>query len=382
MADFELELQLTARIDDLEKGMKDAQRAVEKSSKKMETATKDAAEGGVKPLIDKIAKVAATLFLAEAAFKVGGAAIRGMAGDTEGMITAVKSIPIIGPLATSIFDLADALEYAGEEATDAREDLLDLSIAIGTLEKSLASRETNLSDMAELARLSGRTDEQIAMARLNTKFKTIREEAKLEVIAANEANETRRKSIKDSHLAGAENQIQIALAMKAHNKELERIEAKAALRNKITTLQQREQLKIEQQKIDDEIAKKGEENLDYIAKVKADHFAELKKQEEEKKKQVEAAIEKEQERLKIQEKHLALVKKIHGAEQEIAKARSAAADKVAQATATFSTAGGSFTTGVSAQVNEAKLLTKISTASKELLAEIVRNTASAGMGLV
>jgi hypothetical protein len=29
MADFELELQLTARIDDLEKGMKDAQRAVE-----------------------------------------------------------------------------------------------------------------------------------------------------------------------------------------------------------------------------------------------------------------------------------------------------------------------------------------------------------------
>ncbi len=45
MADFELELQLTARIDDLEKGMKDAQRAVEKSSEKMETATKCSRRG-------------------------------------------------------------------------------------------------------------------------------------------------------------------------------------------------------------------------------------------------------------------------------------------------------------------------------------------------
>jgi len=41
MADFELELELTARIDDLERGMKDAQKAVERSSEKMEEATNE-----------------------------------------------------------------------------------------------------------------------------------------------------------------------------------------------------------------------------------------------------------------------------------------------------------------------------------------------------
>ena len=120
MADFQLELELTARIDDLEKGMKDAQRAVEKSSQKMETATKDAAKGGVTPLIEKLAKIGATLFLAEAAFKVGAAAARGFAGDTESMTAALKSIPIFGPLITSVFDFGDALEYASDSAFRAR----------------------------------------------------------------------------------------------------------------------------------------------------------------------------------------------------------------------------------------------------------------------
>ena len=91
---------------------------------------------------------------------------------------------------------------------------------------------------------------------------------------------------------------------------------------------------------------------------------------------------KDEERLKIEEQRLALAKKVGDAEKEIAKARAEAEMNVAQATATFSTAGGSFTTGASAELNEAKLLTKISTASKELLAEIVRNTAGIGAGLV
>jgi outer membrane translocation and assembly module TamA len=91
---------------------------------------------------------------------------------------------------------------------------------------------------------------------------------------------------------------------------------------------------------------------------------------------------KDEERLKIEEQRLALAKKVGDVEKEIAKARAEAEMNVSQATATFSTAGGSFTTGASAELNEAKLLTKISTASKELLAEIVRNTAGIGAGLV
>lgn len=380
--EFELELELIAKIDDLEKGMKDAQRAVESSSDKMEQATKDAAEKGMAPLLETVAKVAAVMWIAEGAFKGAASAVYAMAGDTEAAVNAIKGLPIVGPIATAIFDFADALEYAGEEATDAREDLLKLSIAIQTLEKSLASRETRLSDMAELARLQGKTDEQIAMARLNTKFKTIQEEAQLETIAADEALKTRKQEIEDSHLANAEALSLQIDAMKEHEETLAAIKKRTALRNKITTLQQQEQVKIAQQKIDEEIAKKAEENLAHIAKVKEEHFAELKKQEEEKKKLADAAAAREKLRLEAEKKHLDLIKKIHGAEQEVAKVRADAADKVARATATFSTAGGSFTTGVSAQLNEAKLLTKISTASKELLAEIVRNTASAGMGLV
>ena len=101
MADFELELELTARIDDLEKGMLDAQRAVEDSTNMMEQSMKDASEQGVAPFIEAIAKVAATLFLAEGALKIGAAAARGFSGDTESMVAALKSIPVFGPLITS-----------------------------------------------------------------------------------------------------------------------------------------------------------------------------------------------------------------------------------------------------------------------------------------
>ena len=63
------------------------------------------------------------------------------------------------------------------------------------------------------------------------------------------------------------------------------------------------------------------------------------------------------------------------AEKEIAKARQEAQKSVQGATATFSTAGGSFTTAVNAQVNEAKILQKISEQSRDFLAQIVQNTA-------
>jgi hypothetical protein len=53
----------------------------------------------------------------------------------------------------------------------------------------------------------------------------------------------------------------------------------------------------------------------------------------------------------------------------------------AGATATFATAGGSFTTAASAQVNEAKLLTKISQQSRDFLAMIMQNTARMAGGL-
>ena len=389
--EFQLELELIAKIDDLERGMKDAQHAVEKSSDKMEQATKDAAEKGMAPLLETVAKVAAVMWVAEGAIKGAAAAVYGMAGDTEAAVNAIKGLPIVGPIATAIFDFADALEYAGNEATDAREDVLQLSIAVGTLEKALASRETRLSDMAELARLQGKTDEQIAMARLNTKFKTIKEESELEVIAANEAYEVRKQSIKDSHLSQAETLKLEIEAMMAHQAALSEIKKKAALRNKITTLQQQEQIKIAEEKRLEEIAKRNEE---LNKQAEAHHDMMLSMAEEQKKKEEEAAKaiataqaaqkKADEERAKANqealEKHLDFVKKVHDMKMDMAKVRAEAEMDVAQATSTFSTAGGSFTTGASAELIEAKLLTKISTASKELLAQIVANTAQVAGG--
>jgi len=66
MADFELELELIARIDDLERGMKgrtESGRAI--LGEEWKRRRTRYSEGAFTPLIEKIAKVAAGLFLAE-----------------------------------------------------------------------------------------------------------------------------------------------------------------------------------------------------------------------------------------------------------------------------------------------------------------------------
>tara|TARA_R110000824_G_scaffold67096_3_gene173788 strand:- start:962 stop:2425 length:1464 start_codon:yes stop_codon:yes gene_type:complete len=68
-------------------------------------------------------------------------------------------------------------------------------------------------------------------------------------------------------------------------------------------------------------------------------------------------------------------------QEELVDARASAQMQVAGATATFSTAGGSFTSAVSAQVNEAKILNTISKKSQALLESIVLNTARMGISL-
>ena len=87
----------------------------------------------------------------------------------------------------------------------------------------------------------------------------------------------------------------------------------------------------------------------------------------------------EAEQRKVEEEFL---KKKTKMEKELAEAREEANKAVQGATATFSTAGGSFTTAVSAQVNEQKILNKISEQSRDFLAQIVQNTARMMGGVV
>ena len=70
------------------------------------------------------------------------------------------------------------------------------------------------------------------------------------------------------------------------------------------------------------------------------------------------------------------------AEKEIAEARERATAAANSATATFSTAGGSFTASAVGVVDEAKLLRDISEDSRDYLAQIVANTARAGISLL
>ena len=100
-----------------------------------------------------------------------------------------------------------------------------------------------------------------------------------------------------------------------------------------------------------------------------------KKAEEEAKKRE----KREAEQRKAEEEFL---KKKTKMEKELAEAREEANKAVQGATATFSTAGGSFTTAVSAQVNEQKILNKISEQSRDFLAQIVQNTARMMGGMV
>lgn len=375
MADFELELQLTARIDDLEKGMKDAQRAVEKSSEKMETATKNAAEGGLKPLIDKIAKVAATLFLAEAAFKVGSAAVRGFAGDTESMTAALKSIPIFGPLITSIFDFGDALEYASDNAFGARAKIANLVLTAQELDSTISIITGKIDAFGKVQRLLGASEFAIAEANYKAEVERLEATHARSLQTIDEERMARHKALEEQNLSDEEEEKQSKRIDADRRRQIAAVNARLQLEKTaldLTLQKLRKEEEAEDAAKDAAFIAERQAELDAQAEEHAAFMLELG--EEQKKK--------DEERLKIEEQRLALAKKVGDVEKEIAKARAEAEMNVSQATATFSTAGGSFTTGASAELNEAKLLTKISTASKELLAEIVRNTAGIGAGLV
>ena len=375
MADFELELELTARIDDLEKGMLDAQRAVEDSTNMMEQSMKDASEQGVAPFIEAIAKVAATLFLAEGALKIGAAAARGFSGDTESMVAALKSIPVFGPLITSIFDFGDALEYASTDAFEARAKIAGLEEQIKSLDSTISIMTGKIDAFAKVQRLLGVDEVTIAEANYKNEITRIDAIHAKNLKAIDDERMARHAAIEEKDL---ESDVEDKLTRAADDDRRRLIKAEEERMHlaKIALELTLKKLKKDQEGAD--LAKDAEFIAERQAELDAqaeEHSAFMLQLGEEQKK-------KDEERLKIEEQRLELVKKIHKAEQEVAKARADASKRVSQATASFSTAGGSFTTGASAELNEAKLLTKISTASKELLAEIVRNTAGIGAGLV
>ena len=375
MADFELELQLTARIDDLERGMKDAQRAVEKSSEKMEDAAKEVSEEGIEPMIAAIGKFAAGLFLAEAALKIGSASARVFAGDAEAAGAAMMSIPILGPIITGMIEFGNSLEFASEAAFKARARLASLREEAKSLDITVGILGDRISSFAELQRLLGVDEAAISEANFDREMERLEATHRSKLIAIDAERMERHKALEAENISFDERRKLQKQINADRTRAIKAAEETLHLQQTITA----EKLKqVQKAQVETDLAKDAAFIAERQAELDAqaeEHAAFMLELGEEQKK-------KDEERLKIEEQRLALAKKVGDVEKEIAKARAEAEMNVSQATATFSTAGGSFTTGASAELNEAKLLTKISTASKELLAEIVRNTAGIGAGLV
>jgi len=381
-SEFLLQLNMVARIDDLERGMKEAEKTVKNSSKKMEEATKDASEGGLEPMLGAIGKFAAGLFLAEAAFKVGSASLRAFAGDTEAAAAALMSIPILGPIITGMMEFGESLEYASEQAFEARNKLAQLEDQAKSLDATVSILSTQIDGFAATQRLLGTDEFDIAEANFTREMERIESTKKANLLAIDDERKASLDAIEEKHLSYEAEQALIKQINDRRREQIAAEELAAETAERVLKLTLR---KLKNEKEAADLAKEEERAAERQAELDAkaeEHEKFMLQLGEEQKKQEEERKKQEAERLKIDQQRLVLVNKIKTAEDEITKAKAEALRDVGRATSTFGTAGGSFTAGVSAQLNEAKLLTKVSTQSKQLLEQIVRNTANFGVSLI
>jgi hypothetical protein len=381
MADFQLELDVFASTDKLEKGLKRAEQAVDKTTGQMDRGSK-AADKGFSDLLGTVTKVAGSLFILEGAFKAGTAAASAMAGDTEAAANALKSLPLIGPLVTSVYDFGKALEFAGSSARKARIETAGLAIELAKANQALTAAERFASIYAEMDALKGLSETQILVNKnkmlaraLDDKLligqQKINDEFDRLVEAQKEASIN--DGIRLQNIARLNKQRKLALLQEEGLIEKER----ELLYLQIEKARQKE---AESKALEEEAARQEQ-----IAKTEAERARLAKEREQFERDLRNSILEQEKKIAEEQEKQrkaeLDFLNARLKMEQEIAEARAEAERMVAGATATFATAGGSFTTAASAQVNEAKLLTKISQQSRDFLAMIMQNTARMAGGL-
>lgn len=376
--DFDLTVEVTAETAKLDAGLQKADQSVRRTAANIEQSTK-AATDKLEDTLILIGKVAAPLFIAEGAFKGAGAALLGMAGDGDMAIEMLKGLPIVGGLVTSFFDFADALEYVGDAATDAREATLQLSLTLGDLDRGVARSRDRLVDYTEMWKLQGKTATEIANLTTNMTFKMLKDQEVLEKAAADRRHEERMKEIDDAHLARREELALQVEEMQRHEEELEEIRESFRRKNilnraRAVAAEQEEQRKATEaaEKAATEEKKKiAEEMHEFMQRKHKQELARIAEREKAEKEAADAAKKAAEVRMKF-------AKAAHTMQTEMAAARLAAEQAVAGMVSTFSTAGGAFTTGVSAQVSEQKLLTSISRQSRDFLAQIAANTARLG----
>ena len=391
MSDMNLNVDVTATTGKLEKGLQKVEARAEQAGKKMkrslDSGGASAKNAGIatEGFADKAAKGLAKVGLLEAGVKGLGVAVDGTkaifaaaTGDAEAYDAAVDSLantalslPFgLGAVAGAIEGVARSIMGVAEaeaEAAAAFEKLAEIEKiansaikfrkALDGVNKSLADQLAILRESNEFEKQRIAIDQEAekALASLEEQIRTFREETGRDpgkaMIAAIEEQKKQIEEIVALKKAEVDAEEARQKAEEEAAKEAERLE-------KIAKRQA-------------ELDKQAEEHHREMLRIEKERVEEAKKREKAEK---EAAKEAEKQ-AKARE---AFAKAQQKAQDEIAQARADAQQAVAGATATFSTAGGSFTTGVSAQVNEQKILNKISQQSRDFLAQIVQNTATLG----
>jgi len=377
MADFQLELDVFASTSKLEAGLKKAERAVSKTA---DAADKTIGKlGGFQAVAKTVGVAAAAVAGFEAAVSLANAALGVMSGDAEKVRASLESLPIFGGLIARTFQFEEALHESSQRMRDLRFETIELDAALQKLNDRTSLLAENLSIQAQEMKLLGQSDLDIAIKQQDLKIRLLEQEAELEEAAIKKQGDARREEIQKANVSEEQRRQLIEASRREIAEQLFLLSGQLQMKKNLIGLE------IASLKAQEEAAALAEQEAQEAERIKqiADRQKELDRQAEEHQKQImeleERARKKREEEAaaqkKAQEEQLAFVNARLKAEQEIRDARAKAERQTAGATASFSTAGGSFTTAASAQVNEAKLLTRISQQSRDFLAQIVQNTA-------
>jgi chromosome segregation ATPase len=374
MADFSLELDVFANTAKLEAGLKKAEKSVDGTADKIDKMGSDT--GGFGKFTVGAAKAAAAfgaIEIAAGTISTIGQSLKGIvasfAGETEkaerafaGALEAAKQLPFgIGGTIDKVNQLALAL--AGVEDTLA--EIAELEADIRAYEERKARVLSILGTMRDI-----RMEMERQLKLLSEEDEYKRAILEVELDKERQLEELARK--RDEALAAG-----VAEDIVLENYERARKAIEAAAAKRIELIKKEKQAQEEADRLAEEEARRQERQAE-LDRQAAEHQKKIMEMEKQAAKEREAAAAAQK---KAEEEQLAFVNARLKMEQEIAEARAEAERQAAGATATFATAGGSFTAAASAQVNEAKLLTRISQQSRDFLAQIMMNTAQMAGGL-
>jgi len=381
MADFSLELDVFANTAKLEAGLKKAEKSVDGTADKIDKMGSDT--GGFGKFTVGAAKAAAAfgaIEIAAGTISTIGQSLKGImasfAGETEkadrafaGALEAAKQLPFgIGGTIDKVNQLALAL--AGVEDTLA--EIAELEADIRAYEERKARVLSILGYMRDIRM---EMERQLKLLSEEDEYKRAILEVELE--KERQLEELTRK--RDQALAAG---VAEDIVLENYERARKAIEAAAAKRIELINKEKQAQeeadrLAEEAERLAEEEARRKERQAE-LDRQAAEHQKKIMEMEKQAAKEREAAAAAQK---KAEQEQLAFVNARLKMEQEIAEARAEAERQAAGATATFATAGGSFTAAASAQVNEAKLLTRISQQSRDFLAQIMMNTAQMAGGL-